>query len=197
MISNGVEVEIPGEDGDGGSSSNEGSEDVGFRSKVEDGDLDVSVGIEGVGMRSADLGDEIFDGGIPVVRSLRYDVVSFSDGELRQRRSIVSEKGGDGSSIDSRDSWYTMTMTPFVETLDGEVVGVAFREITDDDSGALDSVTFEERRRSVELAEGVVVRYSVISYQRRGAASNERESASQTRETPDLVDGTRRVRESD
>ena len=173
LISDGVEIKVPGEDRDGGSSSDERSEDVGFRSEIEHGDLDVSVRIEGVGMRSADLRNEILDRRIPVFRPLRRDVVTFSDRELRQGRSVISEESRDGSSIDSGDSWHTVTVTPLVKTLDGEVVGVSLREISDDDSGALDSVTLKERWRSVEFAVGVVVRYTVVSDQRSGAGEQE------------------------
>ena len=46
---------------------------------------------------------------------------------------------------------------------------VSFGEISHDDSSALNSVTLEERWRSIELAEGIVVRYTIVSDQRRRA----------------------------
>lgn len=52
LVSNGVEVKVPRKDGDGRSSRDERTENVGFGAKVEYGNFDVSFRVERVDFAS-------------------------------------------------------------------------------------------------------------------------------------------------
>lgn len=163
LIADLVEIVVPGEDGDGSSTTSEGTEDVGLGTKVEEGNLDVSLGVEGVDLLGRHLVDKVLDGGIPVLGSIGSDLVSFSSSELGEGRSVVAEEGGDGASVDSGDSRDSMAIAPLVERLDSLVVRVALREVTDNDSGALHSVRLENDGRAIGLGDGRVVGDSVVA----------------------------------
>lgn len=144
LVSDRVEVKVPGEDGDDGVSLDEGSEDVGLGSKVEDGNLgSLALGVQGVRLWGGDLGDEVLLGRVPVLGGRAgEDIVP--DGELTEGGSLVSQQRRDGSSVDTRDTGDVVSGTPLVEGLDGLIVRVLESDVRDDDTGALDTVRLEE-----------------------------------------------------
>lgn len=165
LISNLVEVIVPGEDSDGSSSAGECTKNVGLGTEVEERDFDISVRIESVNLAGRNLIYEVLDSRIPVFRILRSDVVSSPDREFRQSRTTVSEESRDGSGVNAGDSRNAVAVAPLVEGLDSLVVRVLLSQVGNDDSSALDTVRFEHDGRSVgrEVLGGKVVGNSVVS----------------------------------
>lgn len=67
LVTDGVEVKVPGEDGDTGVAPDEGTDDVGLGAEIEEGDVDVPIRVEGVDFFGGSLGDEVLLGGVPVL----------------------------------------------------------------------------------------------------------------------------------
>lgn len=147
LVSLRVEVVVPGEDSDLGVALDERPQDISLGSKVEDGNVNVSVRVEGVGLLGRDSVDEVLLAGLPVVLSLRRGLgnLLLSDGDPAEGRSLVSKKGRDGSGVDTRDSRDVVSLAPLVKGLDGEVVRVLERDVSHDDTGALDTVRLHLR----------------------------------------------------
>ena len=147
LIPDGVEIEIPGEDGDPCVSTDEGTDNVGLCSEIEQGDVDVSLGVERVDLFRRRLSDEVLEGRIPVLligRSGLSDILG-TDGQSTERGALITEQRGDRPGVDARDPGDAVTGTPFVQSLDGGVVGVLGGHVRDDDTGALDARALEDR----------------------------------------------------
>lgn len=159
-----MEVVVPGKDGDLGVPLHQAPEDVGLGSVVHDGDVDVSVGVEDVGLLGRDLSDEVLARRVPVLavggRSLG-DLL-LSDGDSTEGRSLVSEERCDGPRVDARHSGNAVSVTPLVQTLDSEVVRVLERDVGDDDSSALDAARLHLRDTG-ELGGGLVGGDTIIT----------------------------------
>jgi hypothetical protein len=156
LVTDGVEVEVPGEDGDGSAATSEGTEDVGLGSEIEESDLDVAVRVEGVDLASRNLVDEVLNRGVPVLGVLGADLVALTDGELRESRTVGTEEGGDGTGVDTGDTRNSVAVAPLVKRLDGLIVRVTLGDVRDDDTGALDAVRLEHDGRTVGLVVGGV-----------------------------------------
>jgi hypothetical protein len=62
-----------------------------------------------------------------------------SNGKSTKGGSLIPEKRGDGSGVDTRKTGDVMSLTPFVDGFDGLVVRVLERDVRDDDTGTLDT----------------------------------------------------------
>ena len=136
LVLHGVDVVVPRKDGELGSPLDERPEDVGLGSEVEDGDVNVSLGVENVRLGGRSLRDQVLLARIPVVSNSRASLrdLLLSDSDPSESGSLIPEEGGDGSSVDSADSRNSVSVAPLVEGLDGEVVGVLEGDVGDDDS---------------------------------------------------------------
>lgn len=145
LVANGVEVVVPGKDGDRGTAADETTEDVGFGTEVEHGDLDVAGGVQFVGSGGGDLVNEVFLGRVPVFVLLgRREGDIVSNGDASEGGSLVTEKAGNGAGINSSDSGHIVALAPLCERFDGGVVRVAFSDVTDDHAGTLDAFRLED-----------------------------------------------------
>lgn len=101
LIPDGVEVEIPGEDGHSSVPTDETTDDIRLGTEIEEGDVDVPLGVEGVDFLGRGLGDKVILGRIPVLcifRSGLSDVFS-PDGQPPKGRPLITQERGDGPRV--------------------------------------------------------------------------------------------------
>lgn len=132
---------VKGEDGNGGTSRDQRSENVLLNTTVHHGDvqrvLDISGSRHVEGLLGGDSSDEVDltrvnKGGVLI------GVVLLADSDLTERRALLSEVGDNGSSVDTGDGGNTLTLAPLAKRLDGGPVRVLESGVGDDDTDALD-----------------------------------------------------------
>lgn len=135
--------------------------------------MNVSLRVEDVRLGRRGLRDQVLLARVPVVSDGRASLCDLflSNGDPSEGGSLVSEEGGDGSSVDSADSRDSVSVAPLVEGLDGEVVRVLEGDVRDDDSRALDASRLH-LGDSGHGGEGLVGGDTVVSDERGGEDEN-------------------------
>jgi hypothetical protein len=79
--------------------------------------VNVSVRVKDVLLLSRDLSDQVLLARLPVILPFRAGLrdLLFSNSDPSERSSLVSEKGGDSSGVDPRDSGDAVSLTPLVK----------------------------------------------------------------------------------
>ena len=164
LVTNAVEVVVPGEDGDGGVAADKGASDVRFGSKVEEGDLDITGGVEGVDFLGRDLVDKVFEGGIPVLVCLgRGEGHIIANDKTAEGGSLVTEKGRDSSGINTSDTRDIVPLAPGCKRFDSLVVGETIGNITNDNTSALDALGLENNADVLAVEGCLVVGHTIVA----------------------------------
>lgn len=138
VVSDLVDGVVEGEHSDTGSTADQATQNVLLDTAVDHSDVALGVGSADVERSlGADLTDQVdllrVDEGLILV-----SVVLLTDGDTSEGRTLLTEVGDNGTSVDAGDGGHTLTGTPFTETLDGSPVAVLLSHIGDDDTSGLE-----------------------------------------------------------
>ena len=161
-----VDGVVVGEDGHGGAAGDKAAEDVLLDTAVEETNVELGVGrLDDEGRLGADLLDEVHRAGVEE-RLVLVGIVLLADGDLGERRALLTEEGDDGAGVDARDGGHALARAPLVQALDGGPVAVLLSDVGNDDTGALDVRRFEVLEQVVLVT--LVGRDAVVPDERLG-----------------------------
>lgn len=137
VVSHLVDGVVVGEDGDTGATADQTTQDVLLDTTVDHGNM--ALGVTGTDVErrlGADLTDKVDL--LRIGESLvLVGIVLLTNGDTSQRRTLLTQIGDNGTSVDTRDGGNTLTSTPFSKTLDGRPVAVTLGNIGNDNTSSL------------------------------------------------------------
>ena len=149
-----VDGVVEGKDSDAGATANQAAENVLLDTAVNDGNVRVRVGSGNVeGLLGADLTNQVNLLGVSEGLIL-VGVVLLADSDTGKRRTLLTQVGNNGTSVNTRDSRHTLTSTPLAQTLDGSPVTVLLGDIGDDDTSSLQVGRLEVLQESIGVLLG-------------------------------------------
>lgn len=133
-----VDRVVVGEDGERGASADQAAEDVLLDTAVDESDVKVSAGrLNHEGSLGADALDQVDLARVDEALVL-ISIVLVANGDPSEGRTLLSEVGDNGSSVDAGDGGDALTGTPLAQTLNSSPVAVVEGNIGDDNTGTLD-----------------------------------------------------------
>lgn len=138
VLGNLVDGVVVREDGDGGTSANQAAQDVLLNTAVDKSDVQGGTGaLDNEGSLGGDSLDKVDLAGINEALVL-VGIVLVTNRDPSKGRTLLSEVGDDGTSVNTRDGGDTLAGAPLTEALDGSPMAVVQGHIGDDDTGTLD-----------------------------------------------------------
>ena len=164
LVTDIVEVVVPRQDSDSGTTTDKRAKDVRLCAEVEHGDLHVTSGVQLVRRLRGDLGDKVLCRRIPVLLSLgRGKRRVGANGKAAEGRALVPKKGGDGTCVDASDARDVVPLAPRSDRFDGGVVRELLCDVGDHDGAALDVLRLENDTYVLIVDRSLVVGDTVIS----------------------------------
>jgi hypothetical protein len=138
VLSNLVDRVVVRKDSERSTAVGQATEDVLLDTAVDQSDVEVSIGcLNHEGSLGADSLDQVDLARVDKALVL-ISIVLITNGNPSEGRTLLSEEGDNGSSIDAGDGGNTLTSTPLAQALDGSPVAVLKGDVGDNNASTLD-----------------------------------------------------------
>lgn len=149
VVGNLVDWVVVREDGERSTTADQAAEDVLLDTTVDQSNVEVSIGrLNHEGSLGADALDQVDLARVDKAFVL-IGIVLVANGDPSEGRTLLSEKGDNGSSVDAGNGGNTLTGTPIAQTLDGGPVAVLKGDVGDNNTSALDVRRFKVLQKVV------------------------------------------------
>lgn len=137
VVGNLVDRVVVREDGERSTTADQAAEDVLLDTAVDQSNVEVSVGrLNHEGSLGADTLDQVDLARVDKAFVL-IGIVLVANGDPSEGRTLLSEEGDNGSSIDAGNGGNTLASTPIAQTLDGGPVAVLKGDVGDNNTSTL------------------------------------------------------------
>ena len=169
LVTDGVEIEVPGKYSHCGVPTDEGTKNVRLGTKIENGNSDIPVGVEVVRNLCGNLVDKVHSRRIPVLLSgWRRSRGICADGKPTEGGSLVTQQTRDFASIHASNSRDVKAAAPGSEGFDCSMMRKFLCNVCNYNGTALNSLGFHDDTDILRVDGSLVFGNPIVSDERGG-----------------------------